>query len=25
MGVWVIDCAPHKAYNVFVMMASCER
>jgi hypothetical protein len=24
-GVWVIDCASRQAYNVFVIMASCER
>jgi len=24
-GVWVIDCVPPQAYNVFVIMAPCER
>jgi len=24
-GVWVIDCAPPQAYNVFVIIAPCKR
>src|SRR5262245_1864553 len=23
--VWVIDCTPRQAYNIFIIMAPCER